>query len=365
MQYAIYSAIIALVVWMIQFSMWVFKLWRLVDFLSHPVILGFTNAVAIIIWASQLNKIFWLNFGQSLSTGLILEKSSYNYEQIIEILRASVTDTHALSLLFWIWSILIIIYIKTYFKKLPWILIVVVIFTLLSWYLDYEKLWWDIVWNIPSWLPNFNFPLYWFSWKELKEILWQLIVPSITIAIIWFAEAISIAKAMASQSKQSISPNKELIWQWLANIISSVNHGYPVSWSFSRSAVNFSSGAKTGFSSVVTWIVVAITLLFLTPLFYHLPQATLAAIIMVAVAWLIKIEPIIHAWKIQKHDWFIAIVVFIITFISAPHLEKGLITWVLLSLFLFISLNAISLLITSVCCSHDAISNALYYYTHT
>ena len=335
-QFALYAAIIAFVVWLIQFFMWVFKLWKLVDFLSHPVIIGFINAVAIIIWASQLNKIFWLQFGQILSTWWILEKSPNNYEQILDVLRASITDTHTLSLLFWVWSILIILYIKTYFKKLPWVLIVVVIFTLLSFYLEFQKLWWKIVWDIPSWLPDFSFPLSQFSFKDIKDILWQILVPAITIAIIWFAEAISIAKSMASQSKQSISPNKELIGQWLWNIVSSLNHWYAVSWSFSRSAVNFSSWAKTGFSWVVTWIVVVITLLFLTPLLYYLPQATLAAIIIVAVGWLFKIKLIIHAWQIQKHDWLIAIVVFIYTLISAPHLEKWLIIWVSLSIFFFI-----------------------------
>ena len=95
-------------------------------------------------------------------------------------------------------------------------------------------------------------------------------------------------------------------------------------------------GAKTGFSSIVTGALVGITLLFLTPLLYHLPQATLAAVIIMAVVGLIHIEPIKHAWKVHRHDGIVAIVVFIVTLIVAPHLEQGVLVGVLLSLGLFL-----------------------------
>lgn len=97
-----------------------------------------------------------------------------------------------------------------------------------------------------------------------------------------------------------------------------------MSGSFSRSAVNFAAGARTGFSSVVTGIIVALTLLFLTPLMYHLPQATLAAVIIMAVIGLIKIEPITHAFKIQKHDGIVSIITFVATLYFAPNLEEGI-----------------------------------------
>ncbi len=334
--YAAYAAIIALIVWLIQFTMWVFKMWKLVDFLSHPVIVWFTNAAAIVIWASQLNKLFGLSFWQTLSTWFTLDKAEHKYQEIANIMQASVTDTHMLTFLIWIWTILILAYLKKYFAKIPWVLVVVVLFTLLSWYLEFEKQGWMVVWTIPKWLPDFTFPLASLSWEEMKEVFNKLLFPALTIAILWFAEAISVAKAMASQSKHAISANRELIGQWLANITASVNQGYAASWSFSRSAVNFSSWAKTGFSSVVTGLLVWITLLFLTPLLYHLPQATLAAVIMVAVAGLVKVEPIVQAWKVQKHDGIIAIIVFFATLITAPHLENGLILWVILSLTFFI-----------------------------
>jgi SulP family sulfate permease len=164
----------------------------------------------------------------------------------------------------------------------------------------------------------------------------QLIAATITIALIGFMEAISIAKAMAAQTRQRLDANQELIGQGLSNIVSGLSSGYPVSGSFSRSAVNISAGAVTGFSSIVTGVVVGITLLWLTPLLWHLPQATLAAVIIMAVVNLVKIEPIIHAWKAQPHDGAVAVITFVLTLVYAPHLDKGIIIGVVLSLGLFI-----------------------------
>lgn len=334
--YALYAAFLALMVWIIQLALWVLKLGKLVDFLSHPVIVWFTNAAAIVIWASQLNKIFGLSFGQELSSGGTLEKAEHKYEEVWNVLQASITDTNFITLAIWIGSIALLFWLKHFIPKIPWVLVAVVGFTLISYGIGYEEMWGAVVGAIPSWLPWFLLP---FSFDKEVFDWWLaqwLISAAITIAILGFAEAISVAKAMASESKKSISANQELIWQGWANLAASMFQWYPVSWSFSRSAVNFAAGAQTGFSSVVTGILVAVTLLFLTPLLYHLPQATLAAVIIVAVAGLVKIKPIIHAWKVERHDGIVAIIAFAVTLLSAPHLEKWLIVWVWLSLGLFI-----------------------------
>jgi SulP family sulfate permease len=168
------------------------------------------------------------------------------------------------------------------------------------------------------------------------DVLVQLITTAVIISIIGFMEAISIAKAMAARTRQRLDPNQELIGQGLGNLVSGIFQGYAVSGSFSRSAVNINAGAVTGFSAVVTGLAVGATLLFLTPLLYHLPQATLAAVIMMAVINLVKIEPIIYAWRVQPHDGIVAIVTFGLTLIVAPHLETGIVTGVLLSLGLFL-----------------------------
>jgi SulP family sulfate permease len=149
-------------------------------------------------------------------------------------------------------------------------------------------------------------------------------------------EAISVAKSMAVKTKQRLDINQELIGQGLANVTSSFFQGYAVAGSFSRTSVNASAGAITGFSSVVTALIVGIMLLWLTPLLYHLPQATLAAVIMMAVFHLINFSPIWHAWKVEKHDAVVGLLTFVLTLLTAPHLENGIAFGVILSLGLFL-----------------------------
>ena len=128
------------------------------------------------------------------------------------------------------------------------------------------------------------------------------------------------SKLNISEEIDRLKPKSEPVTR---NIFSSLSQGYAVSGSFSRSAVNFSAGARTGFSAVVTGVVVGITLLWLTPLLYHLPQATLAAVIIMAVINLVKIEPIKHAWKVQRHDAAVSIITFVLTIIWAPRCNVG------------------------------------------
>lgn len=183
-----------------------------------------------------------------------------------------------------------------------------------------------VVGEIPEGLPKLTIPRF-----ELSVIS-QVIVAAIIISMLGFMEAISIAKAMAAKTGQRLDPNQELIGQGLANIFGSFGQSYPVSGSFSRSAVNLQAGAITGMSSVFTSLIVVITLLFFTPLLYHLPQSVLAAVIMMAVIGLINIQGFIHAWQVQKYDGITAIITFVCTLAFAPHLDKGIIIGVLFSI---------------------------------
>ena len=164
----------------------------------------------------------------------------------------------------------------------------------------------------------------------------QLLPFAIIISLLGFMEAIAIAKSMAAKTGQKLDPNQELIGQGLANIIGAFGQSYAVSGSFSRSAVNLQANAVTGISSVVTSIMVAITLLFLTPLLYHLPQAVLAAVIMMAVIGLVNTSGFIHAWKAKRSDGIISVISFICTLYFAPHLEEGIMVGVGLTFALFI-----------------------------
>jgi SulP family sulfate permease len=149
-------------------------------------------------------------------------------------------------------------------------------------------------------------------------------------------EAISIAKAMAAKTKQKIDPNQELIGQGLANVVGAMTQAFPVSGSFSRSAVNINAGAVTGMSSVFTGLFVLLTLLFLTPLLYHLPQAVLAAVIIMAVIGLVNFPAIKHAWQASRHDGIAALVTFVATLAFAPHLDNGILVGAGLAIGLYL-----------------------------
>ena len=317
--YVAYAILLAVLVGSFQLLLGNLKLGVLVDFLSHPVVIGFTNAAAIIIASSQIGKLF----------GVVGEKAEHQYETLWNTLVAASQDTHLQTLGIALLALIIMILLKKYAPRIPAIATAVVVTTVISWLSGFEQGGGRVVGAIPAGLPSFTIPTY------NLEIIIELMGVTIAIALIGFMEAISVAKAMAAHTRQRLDPNQELVGQGLANIISGFFSGYAVSGSFSRSAINIDAGAVTGLASVITGIIVGLTLLFITPLLYHLPQATLAAVIIMAVSKLIKIKPIIQAWKAEPHDGIVAIVVFCLTLFMAPHLENGIIAGILLSLILF------------------------------
>ncbi|NNF95469.1 MAG: SulP family inorganic anion transporter, partial [Halobacteria archaeon] len=187
-----------------------------------------------------------------------------------------------------------------------------------------------VVGQVPRGLPTVGVP------DINLSIVLQLLPYAAIIALLGFMEAVSVAKAMAARTGQRLDPNQELIGQGLANMVGSMANSYPTSGSFSRSAVNLQAGAVSGLSSVFTSLAVVIVLLFFTPLLYHLPQAVLAAVIMMAVIGLINVSGFIHAWNAQRYDGVISIITFISTLAFAPHLDKGIMIGVVLSLMVFL-----------------------------
>ena len=318
--YIAYAILLAALVGIFQLALGLLRLGVLVDFLSHPVVIGFTNAAAIIIATSQLGKLF----------GVSVEKAEHQYETVWNTIVAATQETHLLTLGMALIAFAVMMLIKKLWPKAPAVLIAVVVTTLLSWWRGFEVAGGKVVGVVPEGLPPVSLPTF-----DL-DVIGELTAVAIAISLIGFMEAISIAKAMAAQTRQRLDANQELVGQGLSNITSGLFQGYAVSGSFSRSAVNITAGAITGFSSIVTAIVVGLTLLFLTPLLYHLPQATLAAVIIMAVINLVKVQPVIQAWKAEPHDGLVSVVTFVLTLILAPHLETGIIVGVLLSLGLFV-----------------------------
>ena len=318
-----YSAMLALMIGVFRLSLGLLRLGVVVDFLSHPVVLGFTNAGALIIATSQLPKIFGLN---------VKVDQFPHYYQFLWQTVVSIPHTKYVTFMMGAFALLSLFVLKKYAKSLPGILITVVLTTVLSWAVGYEQMGGSVVGAIPKGLPSFAFPAVAMNFHDLSSLMMSAVV----IGLMGLVEAISIAKAIASQTRQRWSVNQELVGQGLANITAGLCQGYVVSGSFSRSAVNFSSGAITGFASVVTGGLVAITLMFLTDLLYHLPQATLGAVIIMAVLNLFTFAPIKRAWKVEPHDGIAAVVTFFAALTFAPHLEIGILSGVILSLGLFL-----------------------------
>lgn len=318
--YVAYAVLLAFMVGLFQLMLGLLRLGVLVDFLSHPVVVGFTNAGALIIATSQIGKLF----------GVSVSGFEHHYETVWYTVQAAMTQTHLPTLGMGLLAIVVLFGLRSVAPKAPSVLIAVAATTLLAYFTGFQEAGGRVVGEIPVGLPGMTLPSL--DWP----VMVSLITAAVTIALIGFMEAMSIAKAMAARSRQRLDANQELVGQGLSNIVSGAFSGYPVSGSFSRSAVNFNAGAVTGFSSVVAGLAVAAALLWLTPLLYHLPQATLAAVIIMAVVSLFKIAPIIHAWKAEPTDGVVAVVTFGLTLLFAPHLDKGILAGVGLSLILFL-----------------------------
>jgi len=188
----------------------------------------------------------------------------------------------------------------------------------------------DVVGNIPEGLPSFRIPTL-----SLDAIM-SLLSAALVIALVAFMETISMAKALAAQSKQRLDPNQELIGQGVSNIGGAFFQAYPSCGSFTGSAINLQAGAKTGLASVFNGVFVAISLLFLTPYLYHLPKAVLGVIILLAVTSLITPKAIKHAWQTSKSDGIVALTTFVVTLLAAPHLDKGIMLGAALAIILYL-----------------------------
>lgn len=188
----------------------------------------------------------------------------------------------------------------------------------------------DVVGHIPDGLPSFSAPNM--DWGNIV----QLISAAFVISMVAFMESISMAKAIATQNKTRVNANQELIGQGLANIGGSFFQSYPVTGSFSGSAINLQAGARTGLGSVFNGLFVGATLLFLTPYLYYLPQAVLSVIIIMAVGSLIHFSAIKRAWQASRNDGIVAMTSFSLTLLFAPHLDQGVLAGAGLALVLYL-----------------------------
>lgn len=319
--YIVLTILLAFMVGVIQLGLGLLRLGALVSFLAHPVVLGFTNAAAIIIASSQIDELFGVQIGFAGS----------HYERVLRMLEAAWNGSHLPTVGMAALAFVLMIVPRRIDPRIPGVLLAVVVTSLLSWQVGFEEVFdGRVVGRIPAGIPGFQVPNLDF------HAMVSLFPSAVTIALIGFVGTISIAKSIAAQTRQRIGANRELLGQGLSNIVGSFFLSHPVSGSFARSSVNLRAGAATGFSSVVAGGIVLVALLWLTPLLYHLPLATLAAIIMVALSSLIQVAPITRAWRAHRHDGMVALATFILTLLFAPHLDRGVVFGVGLSLILYL-----------------------------
>ena len=321
-QFIFLSISLALMVGVLQLLLGVFRLGFLVNFLSHPVISGFTSAAALIIGLSQLKHLL----------GVDIPRSNFIHEIIIEAGRRF-DQIHVPTLLLGTGGILIILLIKKINKSIPGPLVAVVsgILVVTSMGLDQGGM--KIVGEVPEGLPGFSVPLV-----DLSHLR-SLFPAALTIALIGFMESIAVAKAIHARHKDyEIVPNQELIGLGLANIGGAFFSAFPAAGGFGRTAVNDQAGAKTGMASIISAILIVLTLLFLTSLFYYLPNAILASVIMVAVFGLIDFKETAYLWKTDKRDFLMLVATFVATL--GLGIEKGIGVGVVLSLGMVIYRSA-------------------------
>ena len=290
----------------------------LVNFMSRPVISGFTSAAAVIIIFSQLKHLL----------GADIINSNKFHELVINAFR-HLSETNIYDFSIGIIGILIIASFKKWFDRFPAILLVVVLSTLVVYFFNLEAFDVQVVGEVPAGLPSFN--VHSFSMEKVRDI-WPI---ALTLAFVGYLEAISIGRAFEEKDNiETIDPNQELIALGASNMVGSFFQSYSVTASFSRSAINYESGAKSTVASVISVVMVALTLLFLTPLFYNLPKAALASIIMVSVFGLIDISYPKKLWYQSRDEFMVLLLTFLITL--GVGIVEGILIGVLLSLLLMV-----------------------------
>lgn len=314
-----YAILLAMLSGLFQIAFGVLRVGVLLNFLSNPVLMGFINAAAIIIGLSQLPTLLGIPAAQS-------------QHFLVDITRVimHIDTAHELSLGFGLTAFVLLVAFKKFAPKLPGVLATVAFLTWVSYEMGYANLGGRVVGIVPQGLPTLSLPPL--DWHATVALL----PASFVIALISFMEAMSSCKVIAIKTRQPWDENKELIGQGLAKVAAAFSQSMPVSGSFSRSALNLASDARTPLSSIVSATFVLLALLFFTSLLYHLPKPVLAAIIMMAVMNLINFQSVRQAWQANRDDGLAAIVTFVATLAFAPNIQNGILTGIMLSLSLLL-----------------------------
>lgn len=313
------AILLALMMGAIQLLLGILNSGFLVNFLSKPIVSGFTSAAAIIIGINQISNL----------TGLDIPRNN-SIQEFISSLFDLNSNIHTPTLLMGLGGVALLITLKKFKDKIkiPAALTIVVIGISAAWGLNLETSGMAVVGIIPEGLPNFSIPTI------NESIVSDLLPIAMTLALIAFMESYSIAKAVEEKHDYKIDANQELKALGLSNIIGSLFLSYPTTGGFSRTAVNDGAGASTPMSSIISATLIGLTLLFLTPLFYHLPKSILAAIIIVAVSGLIDFKTPVYLWRTHRVEALLLLITFATTL--SVGMVEGIGTGVALSIVVLV-----------------------------
>ncbi len=313
------AIVLALLSGLIQLALGGLRLGWLLKLLSRPVMTGFISASALLIALSQVPSML----------GLRMTRSEHFMVDFLTMLT-TFTDLHLPALVFGLATLAALIVMRRLAPKLPGVLIVVAIATTISAATGFEAGGGRVVGHVPQGLPDFVLPA--FEWN----LIIALLPAAFVIALVSFMEVTASASVITARTGERWRQNQELIGQGLAKIAAAFSGGMPVSGSFSRSALNFATGAHTGLSSIVSATFVVVTLLFLTPLLWHLPVAALAAVIVLVVFNLLDPAAFRRTWLAGRDDGIAATATFVSTLAFAPNIQNGILVGLLISLSLML-----------------------------
>jgi SulP family sulfate permease len=337
-EYYAAALILAFLIGSFLILMGVARLGFMANFLSHPVMSGFTSAAAIVIAFSQLANLFGLQIPRGL-----------RIDEITIFVINHLGDINLATIIISTSSIVMLIFMQRFLgkglnrlclpsglaqglsKAAPLFLVILMTSTTAILSLD-TSAGLAVVGTIPAGLPSLSLPYFGLT------TLYDFALPAALIALVSFVESVAIARVLASKRRQKIDVNQELIGLGVANVGAAFSGGSPVCGGFSRSAVNFSAGANTQLAAILTALLIGLSVLFFTPLFYFLPQAVLAAIIVVAVLGLIDFGAISTAWNYNKGDAVSMMVAFIVVLIQG--IEAGIVSGVIISIALHLWRNS-------------------------
>lgn len=304
----------------VQFTMGVCRLGFLVNFLSYPVLAGFTCATAVITVVGQLKPLLGIEgSAHTLQGESILDALPRGGEIDGATIAIGVSCLAALWLLRW------------RAPRLPGTLAVLVVSTAAAFALNLDARGVSVLGEVPAGLPTLEWPSL--TWSEVRKLM----PLALTISLVGFAQTISVGKSLGNRYGYDVDANRELIALGMANVSSSISHGQPVAGSLARSALNASAGAKTQVASIIAAAGVALTALFFAPLFRYLPNATLAAILVVSAIGLIDAREIRYLFKVKVTEGLLLVFTFAMTLAFGVML--GLLIGVIASILLFITLN--------------------------